>query len=327
MDVPCMFPECLPLLFLVVTPWSPLLITGLLASFILVTSGFGCWLARGTTAVPAALWAAVVAAALAVAVFSQLKVGNSPSQLAALRVVVAALSVCPTMSLLGAKRPQHGVWQLIVATLAVVLSLPAASATLIRPGSFPDLHLLVRWFLPMLVLVGWMNFIGTRRWLAVSLVAGGHLGLIWPLLPGVDITTAVSQPWVDFFSTALVAAGCLVAVTQSVLARRRSASEAGIRSLAQRVNGCFLPLRETLGAAWSLRLAERFDTLASQRGWPARLSFHGLEVGGDPDDTAWQRDASRAAEALFRRFVSTDWLRRHGWWEGLGPTSAPSPGG
>ena len=27
------------------------------------------------------------------------------------------------------------------------------------------------------------------------------------------------------------------------------------------------------------------------------------------------RYATRAAEALFRRFVSAQWLRRHGWWE------------
>ena len=88
------------------------------------------------------------------------------------------------MSLLGAKRPQHGVWQFIVGALAAVLALPAASAVLIRPGSLPDLHILGRFFLPILVLVGWMNFVGTRRAVAATLIALGHVGLIWPLLPG-----------------------------------------------------------------------------------------------------------------------------------------------
>jgi len=53
--------------------------------------------------------------------------------------------------------------------------------------------------------------------------------------------------------------------------------------------------------------------VATERGWPCRLSFHGLEVGGDSDDLDWQRDAMRALRALFRRFVTAEWLARHGW--------------
>jgi hypothetical protein len=290
-------------------------LVGGLAVLVMLTAAAGGWLARGSTAVPASWWAAAAAGVTAWEAFRQATGTVSPTSAAAGRVVVVALFVCPIMSLLGAKRPQHGVWQLIVATLAVVLALPAASATLIRPGSFPDLHILARFLLPLLVLVGWMNFIGTRRAVAVSLVTLGQFGLLWPLLPGVNLADAIPQPQVDLPAVVAITVGSLLALGQSLAAgRRRAAAAADPRDqFVRQVDGCLLPLRETLGAAWTLRLAERFAVLAGQRGWPVRLTFRGVVAGGDPTDQAWQRDASRAVEALFRRFVSVAWLQRHGW--------------
>ena len=132
-------------------------------------SAWGVFLVRGSTAVPAAFWSVAACLALAVEMGARAAGGLAdPATGAAARLAVVSLSLCPAMSLLGAKRPQHGVWQLIVATLAVVLAMPAATALLMRPGSLPDLHLLGRCFMPLLVLVGWMNFAGTRRAAAVS---------------------------------------------------------------------------------------------------------------------------------------------------------------
>lgn len=289
-------------------------LAGGLALLSMLAALAGGWLVRGSTAVPAAWWAAAAAAVTAGEAFRQAAGTVSPASAAGGRVVVAALLVCPIVSLLGAKRPQHGVWQLIVATLAVVLALPAASAALIRPGSFPDLHILGRCLLPLLVLVGWVNFIGTRRAVAVSLIALGQFGLIWPLLPGVNLSRALPQPQVDLLAIAAIAGGSLLAVVQSLLAgRRRGPHHSGQDQFVRQLDGCLLPLRETLGAAWTLRLAERFAALAEQRGWPVRLTFWGARVEESAAQTSWQRDAARAAEALLRRFVSTAWLQRHGW--------------
>lgn len=289
-------------------------LAGGLALLIMLAALAGGWLVRGSTAVPAAWWAAAAAAVTAGEAFRQAAGTVSPASAAGGRVIVAALLVCPIVSLLGAKRPQHGVWQLIVATLAVVLALPAASAALIRPGSFPDLHILGRCLLPLLVLVGWVNFIGTRRAVAVSLIALGQFGLIWPLLPGVNLSRALPQLQVDLLAIAAIAGGSLLAVVQSLLAgRRRGPPHSGQDQFVRQLDGCLLPLRETLGAAWTLRLAERFAALAEQRGWPVRMTFRGARVEESAAETSWQRDAARAAEALLRRFVSTAWLQRHGW--------------
>jgi len=236
---------------------------------------------------------------------------QAPASAACVRLVVVALGVCPAMSLLGAKRPQHQVWQLIVASLAVVLSMPALSAWLVRPGSLPDVHLLERCFLSVLVAVGWMNFVGTgRRWAATAIAVGQWL-LAGPFLPGVDTDLAYREGLAfrsavaDPLGAWLVAAGALAAVGMS----RAGKAPGGLLA----VNRAFRALRDTLGAAWTLRIIERFDTVATHRGWPCRLRFGGLEAGGDPQDTTWHRDARRTLKGLLRRFVTDAWLGRHGW--------------
>ena len=270
---------------------------------------------RGSTAVPAAWWA--VAACLLLAVDGGSRAFGGPPDPAAaarMRLFVAAVAVCPAMSLLGAKRPQHGVWQLIVAALAVVITMPALSAWLVRPGSLPDMHLLGRGFLVVLAAVGWMNFLATRNGLAATLITAGQLAVMRPFLPGVTTDTALPQDGIDCVAAGLIAAGALLAWGADALrisgtsnTRRRPGTLAAV------IDRPFLALRETLGAAWTLRIAERFDTVAAARGWPCRLSFQGAAIGGDPTDTSWHRDALRAFKALMHRFVDDGWLRRHGW--------------
>jgi len=299
-----------------------------LTAAVTVGGVFSVW---GTTAVPAAAWA--IAAALAVAAEMGCRAAGGltdPAVAAAARLAVVSLSLCPAMSLFGAKRPQHGVWQLIVATLAVVLVMPAASALLIRPGSLPDVHLIERCFMPLLVLVGWMNFAGTRRAGAATCAAIGQLLLLRAFLPGVatdQVSTAAGAEVFDATAVGLVLLGVTLA---AALAWRRSpagpAGPAGhLINMADAINRPFLALRETLGAAWTLRIAERFNTVAATRGWPCRLRFCGFESGGDPADTFWHRDALRAFQALARRFVTDIWLARHGWPATLATTEAATP--
>ena len=317
-------------------------------------SAWGVFLVRGSTAVPAAFWSVAACLSLAVEMGARAAGGLAdPATGAAARLAVVSLSLCPAMSLLGAKRPQHGVWQLIVATLAVVLAMPAATALLMRPGSLPDLHLLERCFMPLLVLVGWMNFAGTRRAAAVSCIAAAQLLLLRGFLPGVAMDgamdgamNAATAGGTDAAAAGLLLVGTLLAAAQACtsrggrahrgegarrggLARRGEGARRGNRgpasghAVAAIIDPSFLALRETLGAAWILRIAERFNTVADSRGWPCRLRFGGLESGGDPGDTFWHRDALRAFRALARRFVSEAWLARHGWRD----AEHPSPPG
>lgn len=291
------------------------------ACLAVMVTAWGVFLVRGSTAVPAALWSVAACFALAVEMGGRGAGGLAGPAAVAARLAVVSLSLCPAMSLLGAKRPQHGVWQLIVATLAVVLSLPAASALLMRPGSLPAVHLLERCFMPVLVFVGWMNFAGTRRAVAATCVAAAQLLLMRGFLPGVAMdgtANAATTGGFDAAAAVLLLVGSLLAAVQACTSRARQARRgdrgpSSSHAVAAIIDPVFLALRETLGAAWILRIAERFDTVAAARGWPCRLRFGGLEVGGDPADTSWHRDALRAFRALARRFVSAAWLTRHGW--------------
>jgi hypothetical protein len=285
------------------------------ALIVAVVTAVGGWLVRGSTAVPAAVWAVAAAGSLAAELAVRAAGGLAdPAAGAAVRLISLALAVCPVMSLLGAKRPQHGVWQFIVASLGVVLVLPALSATLVRPGTPPDVHMLERGFLLVLIIVGWMNFIGTRHAVSATLITAGLAVLARAVLPLVPTRLAEARaPQLEAAACGALAIGAVVAAVQSARAAWRPLRPGLPPSIAPLIDRPYAALRETLGAAWTLRIAERFNTVATERGWPCRLSFHGLEVGGDSDDLDWQRDAMRALRALFRRFVTTEWLARHGW--------------
>lgn len=276
-------------------------IVATLAAVVAVAAGVGAWRVRGTTAVPAAAWA-VAAAACCAGIEAWAARGGlaEPSAAASARLVAVALAVCPAMSLLGAKRPQHGIWQVIVASLAVVIAMPAASAAVVRPGSFPDVHVLARGFLLVLAVAGWVNFLGTAKLAAATLLTLGLLLLARPFLPGVDTAESMAASWADVVGAATAAAGAVAAMLPS----RPAAAE----SIAMP----FIALRDTIGSAWTLRIAERFNATAESRGWPCRLSLAGLEAGGDPEDDAWRPQADRVFESLMRRFVSRAWFRRHG---------------
>lgn len=267
-----------------------------------VAAAAGGFLARGSTAVPSAAWGVAAAAALAAEMAWRAAGGLAdPAAGAAARLGVAALAACPIMSLLGAKRPQHGVWQWIVATLAVVLAMPAVTAVLVRPGTEPDVHLVRRGLLAMVVLVGWLNFAATWHGAAATLVAAGQTALLWPLLAGAG--AGASAP-LDAAGAVLVAVGAAAAACQSAWAARRGAGGS------EPVAGVFQALRETFGAAWTLRVVERFNAVAAERGWAQRLAFRGASADADG---AWPREARRLFHALARRFVTAAWLRRHGW--------------
>lgn len=311
------------------------LTAGLLALRAIVVS-------RGSTAQPAAMWGLAAGAVLALdGGLRATGVVEQPAAAAAVRLVGVVLAVSPILSLLGAKRPQHGVWQFIVAALAAVILFPSAAGALARPGSVPEVHLLARSLVAALVALGWMNSLGTARALPVTLMTVGVFVVARGFLPWADTeasfppsgTPAASRSaLLDCLGAWGIAVGALVAPWAGRRTRRapRPPRDGEGCSFAARIEPAWFAVRDTFGAAWSLRVAERFDQLAEARGWPVRLRLSGIEPADVPFPSGWQRDATRALEALLRRFVSRPWLARHGWpveeWEkGRGARPEGSP--
>jgi hypothetical protein len=252
----------------------------------------------GTTLGPALWWS--VAALVAVAsnyALATTEISDAPLWSGQLGFAVASLTLCPTLAVLGAKRPQHHAWQWIVVSLWVIVNLPSAQSLLLGSATV-ELHGVWRWFLAILVTTGWLNWCGTRWWLPSTLVVvaewcwlGDHLP--WAPLMQWETDWAIGGP--------LVAIG---AVLISFGWPRRRDDATGI----DRVMHDF---RDTLGNLWALRIAERFNIDARRDGWPVTLTRGGsLPAKERSTNVDLDEAPRRLLKSLVGRFVSDPWFER-----------------
>ena len=108
-----------------------------------------------------------------------------------LRFIAAVATFCPSISLLGAKRPQDGMWNFIVLTLWGMLALPAAEVFFLQRGQTLEVNDLRAWFLWGLIVTGTVNLLPTRMWLYGLLYGCAQTVLLAEYLP-VDRNTPLS---------------------------------------------------------------------------------------------------------------------------------------
>lgn len=250
---------------------------------------------HGTTLV--APWAWSVAAIVSIA-GAETVVGLNPSLplnwRMGLRYAAAMATFTPIMALLGAKRPQDRGWQFIVLSLWAILALPSFEWLLF--GEIKELHPARLWFLMILVGVGAVNGVGTRRWLSSICYAAGQGALLGPFLSAkIAALPDASAPLVGL---ALIAASYALPMwTRSALATAKG------------LDRVWLDFRDAYGLVWSLRVAERMNTSAAMYAWPVELGwrgFHNREPG--PGPVVVPEAALESLRTLLRRFVSADWI-------------------
>ena len=253
---------------------------------------------RGTTLVAPWYWSAVSLAAISATEIVLALAATSPPQpwIVPLRFAAAMSSFCPTMALLGAKRPQDRAWQFIVFSLWAIISLPSFEWLLF--GGVQEMHPARFWFLAILIGAGALNGTATRFWLSSWLLGAAQLALVLPY----------------FFNTATWISdsrGPQLALVAMVLAWGLQAAGlprgGGARSGLDRV---WLDFRDQFGVVWSLRVAERINSAAAMVGWPVTLGWQGFRATDESLVGALEMPApvEESFRALLRRFVPSDWI-------------------
>jgi hypothetical protein len=244
---------------------------------------------RGTTLTGPWTWHLIAVLGLCVAATCLLSVGGKPDWAQAVRLAVATLLFCPTMALLGARRPQHGAWHFIVLTLWCVLILPAAEIVLLRPGQILEVRDFRGWFLWVLIAAELLNRLGTRLWLAGLLQASTEILLLAEFLP------LLRQPFTPVF---WLVAPLLWALALAEMARVYRASRAEEDVLSRQ----WLQFRDRFGVLWGLRIMERINAAAVMYNWPLRLHWSGF--AGATDNLPAEADAGlrQTLANLLRRF-------------------------
>jgi hypothetical protein len=188
--------------------------------------------------------------------------------------LVLTLSAAAGVAVLGARRPIIGMWHFLVASLLVVLWLGFAEGLL--DGSGLKIGPFRLTFIAVLLGVGLGNYLMTRWGVVVLTTIGPALIVLF-----LQVKSGTVEPW----PAGLISLGLWAALIWPVPAARSD----------------WQRFRDRYGAVWALRLREQFHAAAFHRGWPATLSWRGLQSPGGTIDPAWEA----AVDVLMKRFRST----------------------
>ena len=275
---------------------------------------------RKTTLLEAWLWGAVALGAWACTFFVTEVLGVVSEGVAdQMWLASAVLMVCPFIAVLGARRPGSRVWSLfIVAPLAVVLDLPAATAW------NRDFHPApLRLEEPMLAGYGLVLLMGAGNYLGTRFALPALLAAVAMLLVPVSMS---SLHWFPESFPARAAATLLlgIAVWMAAIASRKAASRVvGLRPspipigegrvrVAIAFDRLWNDFRDLYGIVWARRVMDRVNDAAVHEGWPVRLHLQGfaaLDSAHPPSPSPNQlQQIERTLRWLLRRFVDPEWI-------------------
>ena len=228
--------------------------------------------------------------------FWSLAVADMVSENLASSFLLSASTLCPGMALMGARRPHHRSWQLIVASLWLVIVLPALHSLALPAEMQFTIHIVRQVFLVLLVAIIVLSFLPTRFSLAALGLLGGFVVLFGPLLPWSGVPQAA-------FTLPLSSGLFLASLVLASLLPRPDHSR---REPADRL---WLDFRDAFGTLWSLRLAEQVNRASSLKGWGYRLGWYGFQSDQHEDPGPQPTEAlHQYIRNIVRRFTSQQWI-------------------
>ena len=266
------------------------IVAGVLAVGLQLVALYGAKNLRGTTLMVPALWVATAASCLLLLAVTNVQPVDELTR-SVVRFTMAAVTLCPLMAVLGAKRPQDRGWQWVVAALWLIVVWPALQA-LAHPAG-PALEISAPWklFVASLIAMGPLNYLLTNYWLASMFVAGGQLVLFSRFL-------GIHEPDTWFPAAAV----CLIVAAALVWRTHRIAPATG--DLLREQTARWLWFRDAFGAFWALRIMQRVNETAALRNWPVRLAWSGFErVSDQPLIEEHATEARQSLDTLLRRFL------------------------
>jgi hypothetical protein len=257
---------------------------------------------RHTTLLPAGRWA--LAAVLAWCGLSVAAVLVEPAWAGWLDHAwywASLLMICPSIAVLGARRPGAGAWNwFVLMPLLAVLGWPAITSLAGNPQA-SLLHLET----PSLLAVGlvWLmgagNYVGTRFTGPAALYA---LAIAVAILPASGLLPEhLTREGMRQLASVLLGSA---AVWAAGIARARSAVPPGPDRLVE-------DFRDQFGIVWARRLQDRFNAQAEQQVLPVRLSPWGIVWDAalpQPIDPAQFPEVSQSLRWMLKRFVDAAWL-------------------
>ncbi len=264
---------------------------------------------QGTTLAQPRRWAIAALGAVVVSeVVVELFTGDrQPGWVDAVRYAAATATLCPLMALLGARRPQHRAWQMIVLSFWAVVQVPSLQWLLMRSGEPLRLFPAWSWFLAILLFVSLVNHLPTRFATAALLAFVGQLALLAPYLP---LIARWSSEWADGPVRPLFGTALLVGSVLSATYHRRPTVDA------PPLDRLWLDFRDLYGTVWALRVAAAINASSATHGWNTTLVWSGFCISDDPqtafDEAAMTPETAHAVRqslcSHLRRFVSAEWI-------------------
>ncbi|MEX2185407.1 MAG: hypothetical protein WD875_01380 [Pirellulales bacterium] len=214
-----------------------------------------------------------------------------PHWATAARYAAAVLALCPTVALLGAKRPQDRAWQWVVLSFWAIMLVPAARAFLLLGGAMAKPHAAQGVFLLVVTLMGIVNWIATRfTWAAIA-AGSAQFVLVVPYTPLGDMSPVIA-------SLSPLTPTLIALVVCRLLEKPPRPSDPSQRD--------WLDFRDAFGLFWAARVMARLNVAARAHGWGLVVTWRGVQYSSA--DGRSREAFARSLRMLLRRFVSDDWL-------------------